>query len=59
MGDRVLAQMEGHEHHSKRQAVLSKFTGKIFRTRYASIIEKTIDQLLLPSLPKEKNRYYE
>ncbi|WP_019220197.1 cytochrome P450 [Bartonella florencae] len=52
MGDRVLAQMEGHEHHSKRHAVLSKLTGKMFRTRYASIIEETIDQLLIPYLIK-------
>lgn len=52
MGDRVLAQMEGHEHHSKRHAVLSKLTGKMFRTRYASIIEETIDRLLIPYLAK-------
>lgn len=52
MGDRVLAQMEGHEHHSKRHAILSQLTGKIFRTRYASIIEETTDQLLIPHLPK-------
>ncbi len=31
MGDRVLAQMEGDKHHSKRYTVLSKRTGKIFR----------------------------
>ncbi|WP_375644011.1 MULTISPECIES: hypothetical protein [unclassified Bartonella] len=49
---RVLAQMEGHEHHSKRHAVLSKLTGKMFRTRYTEIIEKTIDRLLMPYLPK-------
>ncbi|WP_375642603.1 MULTISPECIES: cytochrome P450, cyclodipeptide synthase-associated [unclassified Bartonella] len=54
MGDRVLAQMEGHEHHSKRHAILSKLTGKMFRTRYASIIEETIDRLLMPYLPKGK-----
>ncbi|MBX4335164.1 cytochrome P450, cyclodipeptide synthase-associated [Bartonella raoultii] len=54
MGDRVLAQMEGDEHPSKRQAILSKLTGKMFRTRYASIIEKTIDQLLTPHLGKGK-----
>ncbi|PIT69751.1 cytochrome P450, cyclodipeptide synthase-associated [Bartonella tribocorum] len=52
MGDRVLAQMEGDEHHSKRHAVLSKLTGKMFRTRYAPLIEKTIDRLLMPYLAK-------
>lgn len=46
MGGRVLAQMEGHEHYSKRRAVLSKLTGKLFRERYASMIEQVADQLL-------------
>ncbi|WP_273755162.1 MULTISPECIES: cytochrome P450, cyclodipeptide synthase-associated [unclassified Bartonella] len=52
MGDRVLAQMEGDEHHKKRHAVLSKLTGKMFRTRYAPLIEETIDRLLMPYLAK-------
>ncbi len=54
MGDRVLAQMEGHEHHSKRHAILSKLTGKMFRTHYTKIIEEIIDQLLMPHLAKGK-----
>ncbi|WP_375649386.1 cytochrome P450, cyclodipeptide synthase-associated [Bartonella sp. MU70NMGDW] len=54
MGDRVLAQMEGHEHHSKRHAILSKLTGKMFRTHYTKIIEEIIDQLLMPHLSKGK-----
>ncbi len=52
MGDRVLAQMEGEEHHNKRHTVLSKLTGKMFRTRYAALIEETIDRLLMPYLTK-------
>lgn len=54
MGDRVLAQMEGDEHHSKRHAILSKLTGKMFRTHYAHLIEETIDRLLIPYLTKGK-----
>lgn len=46
MGGRVLMQMEKQEHKSKRRAVLSGLTGKLFRERYASMIEKATDQLL-------------
>jgi len=45
-GGRVLAQMEGKEHHSKRRAVLSGLTGKLFREKYAAIIETITLQLL-------------
>ncbi|KOC87860.1 cytochrome P450, cyclodipeptide synthase-associated [Winslowiella iniecta] len=45
-GGRVLAQMEGKEHHSKRRAVLSGLSGKLFREKYAAIIETITLQLL-------------
>lgn len=38
MGDRVLAQMHGNEHHNKRKNILSGLTGTIFRDKYKSII---------------------
>lgn len=50
MGDRVLAQMEGHEHHSKRHAVVSGLTGKMFRERHASMIADITNQLLSKKL---------
>lgn len=50
MGDRVLAQMEGQEHYSKRRAVLSGLTGKKFREHYAKMIEHITDQLLAKKL---------
>lgn len=46
MGDRVLAQMEGQEHHSKRRSVLSGLSGKLFRERYAAMVEQVTGQLL-------------
>ncbi len=51
MGDRVLAQMEGDEHHAKRRAVLSGLTGRLFRERYAAMIEHVTLQLIQPHLP--------
>ncbi len=40
MGDRVLAQMEGHEHHSKRHAILSKLTGKCSARTILKLLKK-------------------
>lgn len=50
MGDRVLAQMEGDEHHNKRRTVLSGLTSKLFRERYADLICETTEALLRRTL---------
>jgi pulcherriminic acid synthase len=42
MGERVLAQMEGCEHHGKRKAILSQLTGRLFREQYAHSIRHII-----------------
>lgn len=46
MGGRVLAQMEGREHHLKRRLVQSVFTGRAFRDRYGTVIEDITRRLL-------------
>ncbi|MGE6333757.1 cytochrome P450 [Stenotrophomonas sp. NPDC077659] len=50
MGDRVLAQMEGKEHKSKRQIILSKLSARTFRERYAPIIHALTRDLLTPKI---------
>ena len=52
MGERVLAQMEGCEHHGKRKAILSQLTGRLFREQYAHSIRHIIHEVLGPLLPK-------
>ena len=51
MKDRVLAQMSGHEHKSKKKAILKGMTGKyleklipILETRTNNIIDQFIDK---------------
>jgi pulcherriminic acid synthase len=46
MGDRVLAQMEGQEHKSKRRLVLSAFSGRQNRERHSHIIARITSDLL-------------
>lgn len=46
MGDRVLAQMEGKEHASKRRLVLSAFSGRQNRERHSQIIDRITAELL-------------
>lgn len=50
MGDRVLAQMTGPEHESKRKAVLSGLTGRSFRERYGPMIQRISEDLLASQL---------
>jgi len=50
MGGRVLAQMEGSEHGSKRKTVLSGLSGRYFRERYAPMIRRISEDLLHPRL---------
>lgn len=52
MGERVLAQMEGPEHHGKRRAVLSQLTGRLFREQHAHSIKHIIHELLRPFISK-------
>lgn len=52
MGERVLAQMEGREHHTKRKAVLSQLTGRLFREQHAQSIKQIVHGLLSPLLHK-------
>ena len=50
MGDRVLAQMSGSEHASKRRTVLGGLSGRYFRERYAPMIRGISEMLLRPRL---------
>lgn len=46
MGERVLAQMEGSEHRSKRSTILSALNTRKFREQYRSLIETVSETLL-------------
>lgn len=50
MGDRVLAQMSGSEHASKRRTVLGGLSGRYFRERYAPMIRGISEMLLRPRM---------
>ncbi|MGY4490369.1 cytochrome P450 [Pseudomonas sp. TE3610] len=54
MGERVLAQMDGSEHHSKRKGVLSGLTGHLFREKYSTMITEITESILKRFLPAGK-----
>lgn len=46
MGGRVLAQMEGREHRSKRHAILQGLSGNKFREHYACVINDLTSEII-------------
>ena len=50
MGDRVLAQMEGTEHSTKRKMVVKGLNGKYFEEHYQPMIENITKKLIEPLL---------
>lgn len=52
MGDRVLAQMEGSEHRSRRNTILSVMSARNFREQYKALIETVAEQLLSEHLER-------